>query len=160
MMINQLKQFVPSSVCLQCDGCCRVELADSPWRPKVGQQEIQDGVDQAGYVKTIPQGDRHQCVFFNKTDNTCGIYGQRPFECALYPFVLSNSSRGLEMYMHLACPYVQQHQLSQELQEHAAYLKEFFSRPETKAYLKNNNRLLHDYTSHNQELQFLFTVEV
>ena len=34
-----LKQFVPSEVCLKCNGCCRYKQADSVWRPKLGQKD-------------------------------------------------------------------------------------------------------------------------
>lgn len=155
----QLKQFVPSSVCLQCEGCCRFQLAESPWRPKVGEGEAQEGVDQAGYLKTTAQDGHYNCVFFNKKDSTCGIYGHRPFECALYPFVLSKSKRGLELYVHLACPYIQEHHLNPDLKIHTDYLKVFFAQAQVKDFLKHNSRLLYDYTPYRQELEFLFTVE-
>ncbi len=159
-MTGQLKQFVPSSACLKCDGCCRFRLSDSPWRPKAGEQELQEGTDSQGYVKTIPQAGHHQCIFFNKTDNTCEIYVQRPFECALYPFVLSQTAKGLEVYAHLACPYIQDQEQSPQLQEYVTYLKEFFGLPRIRSFLEINGSLLHDYTSFQQELKFLFTIEV
>jgi len=156
----QLQQFVPSSICLKCDGCCRVNLSDSPWRPKVGQEEPQEGVDLEGYVQTLPQGNHRQCVFFNKMDNTCGVYAKRPFECALYPFVLSQSGKDIEVYVHLACPYVQDNEINPRLQEgYVEYLKEFFNQPRTKAFLKRNGRMLHDYKDVKNELRFLFTIE-
>ena len=155
----QIKQFVPSSVCLKCDGCCRFQLADSPWRPKTGQQEAVEGTEKAGYVKTVARDGRHQCVHFNHDDNTCGVYAKRPFECSLYPFVLSKSSRGIELFVHLACPYVQENQLKPEIRDYADYLKEFFNQPRTKTFLKNNSRLLHDYSPYKKELQHLFSIE-
>ena len=158
-MISQLKQFVPSNVCLKCDGCCRFQLSDSPWRPKVGEQELKEGVDPEGYLKTIPQGGHHQCTHFNQTDNTCGVYSKRPFECALYPFIISSSSRGVEVYVHLACPYVQENEIKPEMQEYILYLKNFLNQLPTKAFLTNNSRLLHDYTPFNNELKFLFRIE-
>ena len=157
-MMSQLKQFVPSSVCLKCDGCCRFQLADSPWRPKTGEQELKEGIDSAGYVQTTLKNNHHQCVFFNPTDNTCGVYAKRPFECSLYPFVLSQNKRGLEVYMHLACPYIQEKELSPELQEYADYLKEFLGQPQAKDFLKSNSRLLHDYSAFENELKFLFAI--
>jgi Fe-S-cluster containining protein len=159
-MISQLKQFVPSSVCLKCEGCCRFQLADSPWRPKAGQQEITEGLDAAGYLKTIPQDNHYQCVYFNKVDSTCGVYSKRPFECAVYPFVISQSAQGFKVYMHLACPHIQDKETSQELKEYVAYLRDFFNYPSTLEFLKKNNRLLHDYSEFEPELKLLFKVEV
>ena len=37
---DHLNQFVPSEVCLQCDGCCRFKEENSAWQPKMGQEEI------------------------------------------------------------------------------------------------------------------------
>ncbi len=158
-MITSLKQFVPSSVCLKCDGCCRFNLNDSPWRPKVGEEELAQGIDKEGYLQTIVQGNHHQCTFFNKKDNTCGVYSKRPFECALYPFIVSGHGGGVEVYMHLACPYIQDKESSPEIEEYVLYLRNFFEQPSTKSFLRSNSRLLHDYSAFKEELKFLFSVE-
>jgi hypothetical protein len=113
-----------------------------------------------GYLQTTPQGEHHHCVHFNKTDGTCGVYSKRPFECALYPFVVSKDLGGIKIYMHLACPYIQEKEVSVELQSYADYLKSFFSLPATRQYLKTNSRLLHDYSEFEKELRLLFTIEV
>jgi uncharacterized protein len=159
-MSSPLKQFVPSTVCLKCEGCCRFLLSDSPWRPKTGQQEAVEGIDQEGYIKTASKDGHHQCGYFNKIDSTCSIYSQRPFECSLYPFVVSGEGRQVKVYMHLACPYVQEKEVSEELQNYIAYLKEYFAQASTRMFLKNNSRLLHDYRAFAPELKFLFTIEV
>ena len=134
-MISQLKQFVPSNVCLKCDGCCRFQLSDSPWRPKTGQMELQEGIDEAGYLKTVKEGNHHQCVFFNKIDHTCQVYSKRPFECESYPFVVSKENEDIKVYMHLACPYIQDREVSVELQDYVVYLKGFFKESSTKMFL-------------------------
>jgi uncharacterized protein len=159
-MTIPLKQFVPSSVCLKCEGCCRFLLSDSPWRPKTGQGELTEGIDIEGYVKTVPQDSHHQCGYFNKTDSTCTIYEKRPFECSLYPFVVSGEGPHIKVYMHLACPYVQEKEVSVELQNYIGYLKDYFSQGSTKAFLRDNSRLLHDYSAFEAELKFLFMIEV
>ncbi len=155
-----LKQFVPSDVCLKCDGCCRFNLADSPWRPKAGDQELLHGVDPQGYLKTVWEGSHHQCIHFNPKDHTCGIYGQRPFECSLYPFILSKTNQEIKMFVHLACPYVQEQETKESLSQYISYMETFFLQPSIKVFLKNNSRLLHDYSPFEAELRFLFNVEV
>ena len=157
-MNPSLKQFVPSAVCLKCDGCCRFNLSDSPWRPKTGQAESITGIDAQGYLKTIEALGHHQCVHFNPKDNTCGIYLQRPFECSLYPFILSKNSEGIKMYVHLACPYVQEQELKEGFKQYALYLQEFFNQPVHKDFFKTNSRLLHDYSSFKDELKYLFDI--
>src|ERR1700685_2495848 len=95
-----LKQFVPSEVCLKCDGCCRYKSADSIWRPKLGADDREnlaalitasDVLDDQDYVKTIQNCGKHFCQFLNQADNTCGIYTKRPFECSFYPFIISQT---------------------------------------------------------------------
>ena len=152
-----LKQFVPSSVCLECQGCCRFQEPQSPWRPKVGQAETLAGdTDVKGYLTTKPGDGCVYCRHFNPVDNTCGVYTIRPFECQLYPFILSKEDTGIKVYMHLACPHIQQSQGKEDLDQYTDYLKEFLNSVSSKEYLSNNQRLLHDYHIFQDELMFLF----
>ena len=153
----QLQQFVPSEVCLQCEGCCRFPSADSPWRPKVGSQEpLADQVDTSGHLPTKFVGECYHCKYFKAADSTCQAYGHRPFECELYPFILSLEQNQARVYMHLACPYIQMQQDKPALQEYITYLKGFLSTDHFHTFLAANRRLLHDYSAFHQELMFLF----
>ena len=162
-----LQQFVPSHVCLKCDGCCRFKTADSSWRPKVGQEEKAkigmaagaDFTDAQAYIKTIEDCGNQLCRFFNKGDSTCQIYDRRPLECALYPFILSKHAQGVQVYVHLACPYIQDHQSDVALENYIDYLRTFFAAEGTRDFLRKNRGLLHDYTPFDMELKFLFTLE-
>jgi len=148
-----LKSFVPSEVCLKCDGCCRYKEADSIWRP-------------AGGIKTIQTCGKHFCEFFNGKDSTCGIYAKRPFECSLYPFIISKTPDAVKVYAHLGCPYVQDHlpravlmpdiRGSSDFDAYVVYLKEFFRRAETKGFLSRNKSMFHDYSFYAPELLHLF----
>ena len=183
-----LKQFVPSEVCLKCDGCCRYKEEDSAWRPKLGQDEqadlaalisVGDVLDGQGYIKAIqtcgPHGPqtghsqelgphaghsqelgKHFCRFLNQGDNTCGIYTKRPFECSLYPFIISKTHDAVKVYAHLGCPYVQDHLPRADFDAYAAYLKEFFRRLETKEFLSRNKSMFHEYSFYAPELLHLF----
>ena len=164
-MIHQLKQFVPSTVCLKCDGCCRFKDADSPWRPKAGQEDKKNlsvlitapnTLDDAGYITTIQSCGHHFCRFLNADDNTCQAYGQRPFECALYPFILSRNDQGIRLYVHLSCPYVQISENTPGYTTYISYLKNFFARPDVLEFLKRNQGMFHDYTPFAPELLQLF----
>ncbi len=166
-MMSQLKQFVPSHVCLTCDGCCRFKGADSAWRPRLGLAEkavlanavTGDFSDDNNYIKTIEDCGNQLCRFFNKGDSTCQVYAKRPFECALYPFILSQVPQGVKVYVHLACPYVQDKQADPALEAYVDYLKDFFHQPASQDFLRRNSSLLHDYTPFEIELQYLFTIE-
>ncbi len=167
-MIQQLKQFVPSEVCLQCDGCCRFKSADSPWRPKLGQGEraglaatitAGDWLDDDSHIKTLRQCGEDMCRFFNASDHTCQVYSARPFECALYPFVLSRSAAGIDVHAHLSCPYVQDTEALAAFEEYIGYLKNYFQSAAVQDFLKRNAGLVHDYSAFAPELRFLFTIE-
>ena len=160
-----LKQFVPSTVCLKCDGCCRTKEADSIWRPKLGQEDQKgliplmrpgDILDAKGYITSIQACGQHFCQFLNGRDNTCGIYTQRPFECLLYPFILSQESGGVKVYVHLSCPYVQDHLPRPDYEEYVAYLKEFLVQADVKSFLVRNKAMFHDYSAYAPELLYLF----
>lgn len=155
-----IKQFVPSEVCLKCDGCCRFDLPTSPWRPKVGESEaMAHETDQDGYLTTKPLNERHQCRFFKADDFTCTAYQQRPFECSLYPFVLSKEDNEIKCYVHLACPYVQDNLDSARLRRYKIYLEDWFSSKSVKAWLEENTRMLHDYRHAQIELEYIFTLK-
>ena len=141
-----LKQFVPSRVCLKCDGCCRYKEADSIWRP-------------AGGIKTIQTCGKHFCEFFNGKDNICGIYAKRPFECSLYPFIISKAPDAAKVYAHLGCPYIQDHLPCSDFDAYVVYLKEFFRQAQTKEFLSRNKAMFQDYSLYAPELLHLFDLE-
>jgi Fe-S-cluster containining protein len=160
-----LKQFVPSEICLKCNGCCRYREADSVWRPKLGPGDqanlaalitAGDVLDDQAYIKTVQVCGEHFCKFLHKGDNTCGIYTKRPFECSLYPFILSQTPDALKAYVHLSCPFVQDHLPHAEFDAYAAYLKEFFNRRDIREFLSRNKEMFHDYSSFAPELLYLF----
>ena len=160
-----LRQFVPSEVCLQCKGCCRYKQADSPWRPKTGagdQADLAalitagDVLDEHSYIKTIQKCGEHFCRFLKGADHTCEIYSQRPFECSLYPFILSQTPEAVRVYVHLGCPYVQDHLSRPAYEGHVVYLKELFRREDVRVFLLQNKDMFHDYTHYAPELLHLF----
>jgi hypothetical protein len=159
------KQFVPSEICLKCNGCCRYKEADSAWRPKLGardQESLSELItgdivlDAQSYIKTIQVCGEHFCKFLNGADNTCSIYTKRPFECSLYPFILSKTPDAVKLYVHLSCPYVQDHLPRADFEAYVAYLKEFFRRPDIREFLSHNKAMFHDYSIYASELLHLF----
>ncbi len=164
-----LKQFVPSEVCLKCDGCCRYKEADSAWRPKLGAGDkagladlitAGDVLDAQGYVKTIQSCGKHFCQFLNGGDNTCSIYTKRPFECSLYPFILAKTPDTVKVYAHLSCPYVQDHLPHVQFDAYVAYLKEFFHQADIREFLSRNKAMFHDYSLYAPELLYLFDLSL
>jgi Fe-S-cluster containining protein len=171
-MTEKLKQFVPSDVCLKCDGCCRFKESDSHWRPKIAKEEAaaaktlgladqifsQDVIAPDSYIRTKPGCGEHFCSFFNAQDHTCAIYKARPFECELYPFVISRDPNGTGLYVHLNCPHVEANYRRDS--DYVRYLKDYLARPDVREYLRRNKALLHDYSNYKDELEFLFPLEI
>ncbi len=168
-----IDQFVPSEVCLKCDGCCRFKDPDTIWRPKMtGEEEALvkysklaqkiwsvDTLDSKRFIRTKPGCGEHLCRFFDLKDHTCAIYDSRPFECELYPFVISRTPKGTGLYVHLNCPHVQETYRDPSMNSYIRYLKEFFHRNDVHAFLGHNRDHLNDYSAYKDELELVFTLE-
>lgn len=168
-----INQFVPSEVCLKCDGCCRFKEPGTIWRPKMTDEEAADAkasglaakilweetFDEANFIRTKPGCGEHLCQFFNPADHTCGIYRARPFECELYPYVISRGKDSVGLYIHLNCPYVQTSYHTAAMVHYHEYLKSFFGRPDVQGFLKRNREFLNDYSAYQDELELVFVLE-
>lgn len=168
-MLQNFKQFVPSNVCLRCDGCCRFKEPDSRWRPHMTKEEqhmasrsgiagkIFDGFGLSAdeRIGTMSCASGFLCRFFKEQDHTCGIYSVRPFECQLYPFLLGTEGEKTVLYVHLNCPHVQEHWGTSLYQEYAGYLKSYFKQPEVRDFLKHNLAVFTDYSAYRSELDYV-----
>ena len=171
-MLSGLRQFVPSEVCLACDGCCRFKEENSSWRPKITSAEIgqiktgglaaeiltKNPFGSDSHIKTVSCNGQHHCSFFNSEGNTCRIYQQRPFECQLYPFVLSRNSGKAGIFVHLNCPFIQQTRHKPEFEKYVVYLKKFFQTKDTVDLIQENPELIGDYSAYGDELEYLFSL--
>ena len=168
-----LKQFVPSLVCLSCEGCCRFQEENSPWRPKVGPGEKKDFdapfpagaagadvLDRGLYVTAKRDGETYHCRFLERAANTCDIYPGRPFECRLYPFLLVRSGGRTLVALHLSCPFAQKYYGLKEMDDYVSYLKDFFSRPAMTEFLRDNRDLFSDYSLAAEEWALVFDLDV
>ncbi len=173
-MFTNLKQFVPSEVCLKCDGCCRFKEPGSVWRPRVSKDEAQntkrpdlltkiftkERVDSKGFLKTTAcKGEEHFCCsFFNPKENTCTIYQHRPFECKLYPFVMTKKDSRPVLSVHLTCPHIERNRHSPDFEIYTHDLKGFFARADVKNFLESNPELFGEYPGYEHELEYLFDI--
>lgn len=167
-MFSDFPQIVPQKICLSCQGCCRYKEAESLWRPKIALEELKGNeykLDLIGalgknaYINTVREKGQNRCSFLDLRTNKCGVYTGRPFECRLYPFLLTNKNGRAAVSVHLSCPYVQESRYSPEFAEHVGILKEYFSGGEMLRFLKRNPELLGDYGEYKDEIEELFTLE-
>jgi len=190
VLFSDFPQLVPPKICLSCQGCCRYKEAESVWRPKVAPaggearplgrpEELEDNehkkdltwaLGQDGYLKTVPlsgtpfgrkEQGQNRCAFLNLETNKCGVYSGRPFECRLYPFLLTRSKENgrVTVSVHLSCLYVQQSRYSAEFEKHVDVLKAYLSGEERARFLQNNPALVGDYGEYRDEIEELFTLE-
>jgi len=161
-MITELPQNVPSDICLKCDGCCRFASSHSPWRPKVAQDEaggaLAAELDADGALKTVDYNGQPHCAFLCAGDNTCQVYGARPFECRLYPFLLIKSGDGVALGAHLSCPYVQKHR-DGTFERHIDEMRTYFQRSDVRAFLKRNPCLAGTYPGAEGKIELLGRVQ-
>lgn len=151
-----IKQFIPQQVCLKCQGCCRFREYDSVWLPCLLDEEIQALLDKKlppaslsidKRIKPLPSpsGQGFICAFLDYGANKCRIYGFRPFECQLYPFLLNLRNKKAILTVDLNCPYVAENLNSKDFKDYADYLAAFLnSRPQLKL-LKDNPQVLQAY---------------
>lgn len=151
-----IKQFVPQDFCLKCQGCCRFKEASSVWSPCLLDEEIQELLDKNSAFASLSADRRIQpipnlkqdgfiCPFLNIEDNKCKIYDLRPFECQLYPFLISIRDKKVLLTLDLNCPYAQENLNSGAFKDCADYLSTFLNSAKQKNILKNNPQIIQAY---------------
>ena len=151
-----IKQFVPQEFCLKCRGCCRFLEANSIWSPCLLDEEIQDLLDKKIPPASISSSRRIQpvpnpkdegfiCPFLNIENNKCKIYEFRPFECQLYPFLISIRDNKVLLTLDLNCPYVEENLKSRECKDYTQHLTTFLNSAKQKRILKDNPQIIQAY---------------
>ncbi len=151
-----IKQLIPEDYCLSCQGCCRFKEADSVWAPCLLEEEVQDLIDKdipGAYINMQrrihpvpnPKGEGFLCAFFAAGENKCKIYGQRPFECQLYPFLINLRQRKVVLTLDLNCPYVSENLKTEKFKEYASYLTADLNSPKQLEILKDNPQIIQAY---------------
>lgn len=151
-----IKQFVPQEVCLKCPGCCRFAQENSVWAPCFLEEEIQDLLERRIPPASIslekrihpvahPQKEGFVCPFLSIADNKCKIYSLRPFECRLYPFLITLRGKKIILTVDLNCPFAKENLQTKEFKEYTEYLSAFLNSPAQVRLLKDNPQVLQAY---------------
>ncbi len=151
-----IEQILPQEVCLKCRGCCRFKKINSAWSPCLLDEEIQDLLDKdipGAFISADkklllvqnPQGEDFVCPFLNIKDNKCKIYGLRPFECQLYPFLISLRQGKVILTLDLNCPYVNKHLKDTDVKKDTYSLIAFLNSPACLKTLKDNPQIIQAY---------------
>lgn len=151
-----IKQIVPQEFCLKCQGCCRFREMDSAWSPCLLDDEIQDLLDKkipAAYIssnkKLLPvansRGEGFICPFLEVKGNKCKIYGLRPFECQLYPFLINLRGGKIILTLDLNCLYVKENLKNEEFKKYTDDLIAFLNSPAQLKMLEENPQIIQAY---------------
>lgn len=151
-----IKQIIPEEFCLECRGCCRFKEMNSAWSPCLLEEEIQDLLDKkippaciSSNKKLLPvsnpQGEGYACPFLEAKENKCKIYGFRPFECQLYPFLIDLRRGRVILTLDLNCPYVAEHLKSDDFKRYTDHLVAYLNSPDQIRLLKDNPQVIQAY---------------
>ncbi|MBF0386835.1 MAG: DUF2156 domain-containing protein [Candidatus Omnitrophica bacterium] len=155
--------MVSSEFCLDCRGCCVFNAPNSAWRACLtAEEEIVlekrlPGVSFGGRLVSVPAGSgREACSCLNIVDHHCRAYDARPLECSLYPFLLSAQNGRLDLYAHLACPFVRALRQTAGWAEQVTKLQEFLLSPSNHPLLKAAAASYPDYSLFCDEVEHVW----
>lgn len=158
----KLDQWVPSSVCLKCQGCCRYARHSGVWAPFFLYEEIMELVrgnivpcsvfshpdvakGRGGRIQTENRGEYFYCPCFDVKRNACAIYARRPLDCQLYPFLLARKEGKAFLAVDKKCPHVARNRSDPSWPVYVDYL---FSSLESDTFLRqarNDPGIVADY---------------
>lgn len=162
-----IKQFVPSGVCLKCQGCCRFTESNSVWLPCLLDEEIQVLLDKnippavisaERKIQAVPCPGKEGfiCPFLSPEDNKCRIYEFRPFECQLYPFLINMRNKKVVLTVDLNCHYAKEKLNSQEFKDYADFLIKLLNSPAQIKLLRDNPHVLQAYEEVSEIIELNF----
>jgi Fe-S-cluster containining protein len=169
----KIEPFVPSDVCLACDGCCRYAEHDSVWAPVFLFEEIValteknvvpsclfthpgNKAGQAARINLVDKKGQWVCPCLSLSDNKCKIYGQRPLDCRLYPFLLLRKEGQAFLAIDEKCPYVKKNGDSAVFRDLAAGLASALKSPDSVRMMKENPQIVGSYPADFRILEPLF----
>lgn len=151
-----IKQFVLGRVCIKCQGCCRFMEADSVWQPLLLENEAEALAKRKKLACCITRDkkiclipfknqDIFHCAFFDVCKNKCKIYLKRPFDCQLYPFLISRNGKKVFLSVDPNCPFINENIKNKSFQKYAGYLAKLLTSKKYRGILKNNPLVIQCY---------------
>ena len=157
--MDLLKQLIPSDICLKCDVCCRFSDPESdriPFFLPEERERLSPKERATTPILSISSEDgRCRCPFFEPQTHECRIYGYRPLDCQLYPFLLlwNPSHSRVVLGLDTQCPFVQDLTQTQNLLAYAEEVRFFLENKEQVQRLAKNPGIIGEP----QEETFLLT---
>jgi len=154
-MKQEVPQLIKNGQCKECEGCCRFSHKKNVWTPKLSQEESASNCLKE--LDTVEFEGQFKCRFLS-ANNLCQVYNDRPFECMLYPFILTIKNNKVFVSAHLSCPYILDKRYSKEFSGYIKELNDYFKKETTLSFLRNNPQLIADYSSYQSEIEELFQI--
>jgi uncharacterized protein len=169
-MFPQICQLIPSEICLQCPVCCRFPDKQAGLSPFFFEEErtraedlcgskIRNAFRQEGPSKAelVPYRDAYACPFYHASDSTCGIYGSRPLDCAIYPVVVTRNQDGQGVFVGVdhKCPALERPEIAARIEDHLESVRGFLETPDIARLLRSHPEFIgecQEEASHMREL--------
>ena len=142
--MDLLKQLIPSDICLKCDVCCRFADPGSDRVPFFLPEELEQlppAERSTTPVSSVsPEESGCRCPFFESTTHECRIYGHRPLDCQLYPFLLlwNPSHSRVLLGLDTQCPFVQDLAQTRAILDYGEEVQAFLEKREQAQRLARN----------------------
>lgn len=165
----EFPNVVTSQQCLECRGCCAFAHSGGDWSPRLTPEdasmlagvfpgkEWQDGEER---VALVSSSRGQACFFLDEADHRCRAYGVRPYECRLYPFLLSLEDGVVRVYAHLSCPALADMLKKKDWRRSISAVRVFFQQDKTLGWVRQYATHLVDYRPFLAEMKYLFDVAV
>lgn len=161
--------IVTSAQCLACKGCCAFLHSGGDWSPRLTPEDIsllteadpeRTWLNGEERVSLVPSSRGQACFFLDEASHHCRVYAKRPYECRLYPFLLSHEDGVVKLYAHLSCPALGELFKKDDWRRRISSTRAFFQQDATLAWVRENARYFVDYRPFLAEMKYLFDVAV
>lgn len=160
-----MKTITTSDECAACRACCQFRAGKLYFAPLWTDDEVrhlQTGspetaqfhpfdasgrVFQIGLVPSTLKEDVWVCPLLDEPSNMCRVYGLHPFDCRIWPFLVTRDPDGAVRLVYVADPDCRGMRRAcadggDELKSYARYLEGYLRRPEVVATLRAHPELI------------------
>jgi Fe-S-cluster containining protein len=164
----QVPQILTSQQCLACRACCLFHQPEGDWSPRLTPEDAAELIKAApdgawrndlSRIVLLPCQGASACSFLDVNDHHCRVYEARPFECRLYPFLISSEKSGFKVYAHLSCPGIDQLRAAGTWESSVAKIRAFFAQTDVQSFIHGNAVSFPDYSLSKDETEEVFAFD-
>lgn len=154
-----MKQANEKNVCMQCRECCVFADDEIYFGPVATNSEkktlLKIGKKNSSFeehgnlhkIKLVKHGGHNRCPFLDTKTWLCTVYDKRPFDCKLYPYIITwdKSKRNIVLCHQTEMCKAHQTKDSKEHDAYRDYVIQYLCTPEVVNMLRENPELIWDY---------------